>query len=131
MLSLLPGVLLLWCGFVVVPAWLGVEGPDWLDPPWLGAQMLWLALIAWMLDGLLRYLYRPVPSKVAAGVAPDRGQAARSHQSASLDWREIERDSGGVRRSLGRLGRWRVRAEKPGTQEQQSDQSSDIMIELD
>lgn len=59
-LSLGPGLLLVWVGYVVLPSWLQIEGPRWFDPLWLPAQVVWAGFVAWCLDGILRYLQQPV-----------------------------------------------------------------------
>jgi hypothetical protein len=59
-LSLGPGLVLIWVGYVAVPAWLQVEGPGWIDPPWLLAQLLLAGGIAWSVDALRRRLQQPV-----------------------------------------------------------------------
>jgi hypothetical protein len=128
MLSLLPGLALIWAGFVALPTWLGVEGPRWLDPPWLLAQIGWLGLVAWTLDALLRYLRRPVSLKVDAGAAPSRSKAGELRQSThSAGSEEDEFILRRTQRPSGKVGRWGAR----GSREQSSDQTSDIMIELD
>jgi hypothetical protein len=81
-LSLGPGVLLIWAGYAAVPSWLRVGVVRWFDPPWLPAQVLWAAGVVWCLDGLLRYLQRPVLdrrwSRVAARTEPSgRGSAEK------------------------------------------------------
>jgi hypothetical protein len=135
-LGLLPGLLLLWAGFVVLPAWLGLAGPGWLDPPWLVIQVVWLGLVAWALDAFLRYLHRPVSLKVSAGEVRPRERASESGRRAGKRAGEGEYEQGelvsrDVRRPLGQMERWRVRAERTKTREPSSDQASDIMIELD
>jgi hypothetical protein len=131
-LSVLPGLLLIWAGFVALPTWLGVEGPRWLDPPWLLVQIGWLGLAAWGLDGLLRYLNRPVSLKADVGSAPSRDVGRESRWGArSVGGKGTESVSPRVRRPLAEDGRWGVRTGRRESREQASEQSSDIMIELD
>ena len=59
-LSLGPGLLMIWAGYVAIPWWLRIDGPGWLEPRWLPAHVVWVGLVAWGLDGLLRALHRPV-----------------------------------------------------------------------
>lgn len=82
-LSIGPGLLLVWGGYVAVPSWLQVDGPRWSDPLWLPAQVSLAGLVAWSLDSLLCYLQRPVTPagrrvkvkhRVAPAEAPTRGQ---------------------------------------------------------
>lgn len=127
-LSLLPGLLLIWAGFVALPMWLGVPGPGWLDPPWLAAQMIWLGLVAWVLDAGLRYLHRPASVKGHVSAVRPRDEVREPRQ----DVRSAEGGlvSGRDQRP-GQVGRWSVRTGRTSAQEQASDQASDIMIELD
>jgi hypothetical protein len=59
-LSLVPGLIVIWAGFVAVPSWLQVPGPRWLDPLWLPAQIVLAGVVALGVDGLLRYLQQPL-----------------------------------------------------------------------
>jgi hypothetical protein len=59
-LSLGPGVIVIWAGYVAVPTWLRVDGPRWFAPLWLPAQLLLAAGVAWSVDALRRRLQRPV-----------------------------------------------------------------------
>ncbi len=59
-LSLVPGMLLIWAGYTAVSSWLQVEGPRWLDPLWLPAQVVLAGGFALGLDGLVRYLRQPI-----------------------------------------------------------------------
>ncbi len=135
-LSLGPGLLLIWAGYVAVPFWLQVEGPEWLDPPWLPAQIVLTGLLAWCLDGLLHYLHRPVSpeswfirSTMSSPSLGRRGSTLAGRRSPFS--RERGADKGQVSRepapSFGQSGRRRPRAERPTA----NDQASDIMIELD
>jgi hypothetical protein len=62
-LSLGPGMVLIWAGYVAVPSWLQVEGPKWLAPRWLPAQIVLAGVVAWGLDGLAQYLKQPVVAR--------------------------------------------------------------------
>jgi hypothetical protein len=59
-LSLGPGLVLIWAGYVAVPAWLQIDGPRWFEPPWLLAQLLLAGGIAWSVDALRRRLQQPI-----------------------------------------------------------------------
>jgi len=59
-LSLVPGLVLIWAGYAAVSSWLQVEGPRWLDPLWLPAQVVLAGGFALGLDGLVRYLRQPI-----------------------------------------------------------------------
>jgi hypothetical protein len=143
-LSLGPGVLLIWAGYVAVPSWLQVEGPRWLDPIWLPAQVVLAGVVAWGLDGLLRYLGQPVvatsPSRnsreetTEPGVLQARTEKSARRRSARLRkrsaWRGGSRSGTSVveRRGgddpLKLLGRARPKA-------QGQDQEDIIMLEID
>jgi hypothetical protein len=72
-LSLTPGVLTIWFGYVAVSSWLQVPGPRWLDPLWLPAQVVLAGFVALGLDGLWRYLHQPIytrPRAVRVSVPP-------------------------------------------------------------
>ena len=133
-LSLGPGLLLIWAGYVAVPWWLRIDGPGWLEPRWLPAHVVWVGLVAWGLDGLLRALHRPVaPAGRSAGrSAPWRRARARRAVPAQPS-RAGDQETGdeqGSRqpvRALGRIGR---PGDAPG-RAPAGDPSSDIMIELD
>lgn len=80
-LSLAPGLVAIWAGYVAVPSWLQVPGPRWLDPAWLPAQVVLAGAMALGLDGLLRYLQQPLPIRqrpirvsVPAAAAPRRSR---------------------------------------------------------
>jgi hypothetical protein len=60
MLSLVPGVVMIWAGYVIVPTWLQVPGLRWYDPLWLPAQVVLAGSVALGVDGLLRYLQQPL-----------------------------------------------------------------------
>lgn len=60
-LSLGPGLVLIWAGYVAVPTWLPVMGgASWLEPVWLPAQVLLAGALAWCVYGLGQHLRRPV-----------------------------------------------------------------------
>jgi hypothetical protein len=129
-LSLVPGLLLIWAGYVALAYWLRIDGPGWFDPPRLPAQLLWVGLVAWGLDGLLHYLHRPVSPE---GWSTRSTPARRSPSS-------VERqDAGGAfpepPRSFGQRGKGGLRtgwtAAKGASYDAVPDQASDIMIELD
>jgi hypothetical protein len=132
-LSLGPGLLLIWAGYVAIPSWLRIEGPGWLEPRWLPAHVVWVGLAAWVVDGLLRALHQPVspgrwPARPAAWVR------RRAVQPQGRDEAPVSaEDAGGEgasRRpafSLGRIGGRGVTPERSPA----NDQASDIMIELD
>jgi hypothetical protein len=132
-LSLLPGLVLVWVGFVALPIWLGVDGPRWLDPPWLVAQTVWLGIVAWACDGLLRYLRRPVVLDAPGWRGVGRGRTSESRKSARLpESKETEAASRRFRQASG----WSLRTgstKAPGQEASGSsvEQSADIMIELD
>jgi hypothetical protein len=135
-LSLLPGLVLIWMGFVALPAWLGVEGPRWLDPPWLTVQTVWLGLVAWVLDAALRSLKRPVSFEGAARSRVDERQASELRQRVETP--ESGEDEAALRRSRQVLdgpsrrgvGAGARRGRERGA-ERPADQAADIMIELD
>lgn len=68
-LGLVPGLLLIWAGYTAVSSWLQVEGPRWLDPLWLPAQVVLAGVFALGLDGLVRYLRQPVLARREQAVA--------------------------------------------------------------
>jgi hypothetical protein len=61
-LSLGPGTLSIWMGYVAVPSWLQVDGPRWAEPRWLPVQVVLASVVAWGLDGLVGYLAQPIAS---------------------------------------------------------------------
>ena len=130
-LGLLPGIVLVWAAFVAVPAWLGVAGPKWFDPPWLVMQIVWIGLVAWCLDALLRYLHRPVSLKAPGGALSGRAADVSRSERGSEQREQTGAAPNGVRRSLGRVALWRRQIDRRGSRDQTSEQSSDIMIELD
>lgn len=136
-LCLLPGLALVWLGFAALPAWLGVDGPQWLDPPWLVAQMMWMGVVAWVLDAMLRYLHRPGSLAASGEAAFSTRRAGELRQTAPglPEQGEAEGAAYGVGHPLGatdrpgiRVGRKRARGRGS---EQAPDQAADIMIELD
>jgi len=60
MLSLVPGVVVIWAGYVIVPTWLKMPGLRWYDPLWLPAQVVLAGSVALGVDGLMRYLQQPL-----------------------------------------------------------------------
>jgi hypothetical protein len=135
-LSLLPGLALIWMGFVALPAWLGVEGPRWLDPPWLTVQTVWLGLVAWLADAVLRHLRRPVSFETAAEATSEpglTGEQRRGARTRASDESEVALHES--RQAAGRLNRRGVRAGarwgRERGAEEPADQAADIMIELD
>ena len=82
-LSLGPGIVLIWAGYAAVPCWLRLGEVWWFDPPWLPAQVLWAAGVAWCLDGLLRYVRRPVlPARWAEWSArPEEAHGLRNAET--------------------------------------------------
>jgi hypothetical protein len=130
-LGLLPGIVLVWAAFVAVPAWLGVAGPKWFDPPWLVMQIVWIGLVAWCLDALLRYLHRPVSLKAPGGALSGRAAGVSRSERGPERGEQTGAAPNGVRRSLGRVALWRRQIDRRGPRDQTSEQSSDIMIELD
>jgi hypothetical protein len=131
-LGLVPGLLLTWTGFVALPAWLGVSGPGWLDPPWLAAQIAWSGLIAFALESGVRYLHRPVSLK-RSSVRERRGVPRRDRalDAALSDEEGNDPAKRGDRRALRYVGRWGLREQSRRAREQAQEQASDIMIELD
>jgi len=131
-LSLLPGLLLLWIGFVALSTWLGVDGPRWLDPPWLVAQTVWLGIVAWACDALLRYLRRPVLLDAPERRGFFRSRTGETRKSARLpESKETEAVFHGARQTMGR-GVGTGPPKTPGQESGSSvEQSADIMIELD
>lgn len=69
-LSLGPGLVLIWAGYVAVPIWLrdggiadvpiAMAGSRWFEPAWLPAQVVLASLAAWSIDALGRSLQQPV-----------------------------------------------------------------------
>lgn len=99
-LSLGPGLLLIWAGYVAVPMWLQWPGALWFEPRWLAAQVVWAGAVAWSLDRLGRYFGEPVlggdvapivarprPEKrsIKTSGSPHLPQKARSKSSARED----------------------------------------------
>ena len=62
-LSLVPGVVVIWAGYVAVPSWLQMPGPRWLVPLWLPAQVVLAGAMALGIDGLLRHLQQPMMAR--------------------------------------------------------------------
>jgi hypothetical protein len=131
-LSLLAGLAVIWASFVALPAWLGLDGPQWLDPPWLIVQTVWLGLVAWTFDAFLRYLRRPVTFEASGGAAFSRGRAEARRESARAPEPEAaEATLREPRQALGRARGGGVRSGSKRAGKQSADQAADIMIELD
>jgi hypothetical protein len=84
-LSLGPGLVMIWAGYVAVPTWLQVNGPTWFEPLWLPAQLLMAGGMAWSVDALRRHLQRPVladEAKPAAQsmIGQDEPATAQAHK---------------------------------------------------
>jgi hypothetical protein len=141
-LSLGPGLLLIWAGYVAIPWWLRVDGPGWLEPRWLPAHVVWVGLAAWGLDGLLRALHRPVApagwaESPAGGTARRavlwRRRAAPARATPRAGAAEGTGDEPAARplaRPVERIGRRPDKRDAPA-RTPAGDQASDIMIELD
>jgi len=129
-LSLGPGLLLIWAGYVALPYWLRMEGPGWFDSPRLPAQLLWIGLVAWGLDGLLQYLHRPI-SPHGLSFSPTPSPRSRS----SVEGGYVGTVSPVPSRSFGRRDPSGLRTGRPvvggAAPDALSEQSPDIMIELD
>ncbi len=125
-LSLGPGLLLVWAGYVAIPQWLQIVGPGWFDPRWLPAHVVWVGLVAWGLDGLLRALHRPVsPGRWSVRSSLLRRRRASPAQAVE-ETRVSARDAGPAR-PWGQIRRRGAAPERGSA----SEQTSDIMIELD
>jgi hypothetical protein len=129
-LSLGPGLLLIWAGYVALPYWLRIEGPGWFDPSRLPVQLVWAGLVAWGLDSLLHYLHRPIsPEGWSLRSSPARcSRPSSRRQNVGVVSPELPRSSG--RRGKSGL-RTRRSAVNGAPYDPVSDQTSDIMIELD
>ena len=92
LLSLGPGLWLIWAGYVAVPSWLQIEGPRWFVPRSLPAQVVWAGAVAWALDSLVQYLRRPVIA--AVHVRGDR----RPWFPATNQTSNVKRQTSGVKR---------------------------------
>jgi hypothetical protein len=130
-LSLGPGVLLIWAGYVAVPSWLQVEGPRWLDPLWLPAQVVLAGFVVWGLDGLVRYLRQPVvagrrPVRITESSPSPFSPHRYGHSAVRRSGRSQRRmeDNKGSRDPLELLKRAK---RKPRSR----DEEDIIMIELD
>lgn len=80
-LSLGPGLVLIWGGYVAVPAWLQLDGPRWFEPPWLLAQILLAGGVAWVVDALRRWLQQPVLANDGQRHSPARSVKQEKRQS--------------------------------------------------
>jgi hypothetical protein len=143
-LSLAPGLLVLWAGYVAVPSWLRVSGPRWLDPFWLPAQVLLAGAVALGIDGLLRYLGQPLYARqqsIRVSVPSARARPRvkkRARQDATIVGAEgkgsVEQPAAqkGSKRVLGDLRDAQVKAVSQGKRERRHVSGDDIiMIELD
>lgn len=86
MLSLGPGLVLVWAGYVAVPTWLGFHGPHWFEPRWLPAQVLLAGLVVWLVDVGARYLERPLVGRRSAVKASggSRGQKRGARKARNV-----------------------------------------------
>jgi hypothetical protein len=128
-LSLGPGILLIWAGYVAVPSWLQVEGPRWLHPLWLPAQIVLAGFVAWGLDGLAQYLRQPVITRhrsarvsASSSFPSHRGGSPSGDRRLRATQQQIARD----RESRAPLELLKLRP-KPKAR----DEEDIIMIELD
>ena len=121
-LSLGPGMWLVWAGYVAVPLWLQVEGPRWLDPPWLPAQVVLAGLVVWGVDGLVGYLRQPIVVRRRASGAP---------ASSTPPGRRAARPSRRAHDPMELLTRWRQGDRDERRAAKGRDQEDIIMIELD
>jgi hypothetical protein len=96
-LSLGPALLALWAGYVAVPAWLQMSGARWFQPLWLPAAVMLAGLLAWSVDGMLRYVGQPLAEErtrrqvrvrqVGAGqVGAGKRTASRAKSSGPAPW---------------------------------------------
>jgi hypothetical protein len=99
MLSLVPGLGLIWAGYVVVPSWLQVPGARWLDPKWLPVQVVLVGFVAVGVDGLLRYLQQPLYARQPAVrvSVPSAGQDGAGRNASSQQRRRAKRTKRGNR----------------------------------
>jgi hypothetical protein len=137
-LSLGPGILMLWAGYVAVPSWLQIEGPRWFDPLWLPAQIVLAGIVTWGLDGLVRYLNQPI----VAGRRPVRAPAFSPPLSLRGGKRSIRWRPGSLRRRRKRSAGSRASRgpvvppsssplRREGQKDRAREQEDIIMIELD
>ena len=86
-LSLVPGVVVIWAGYVAVPSWLQMPGPRWLVPLWLPAQVVLAGAMALGIDGLLRHLQQPMMARQrTVPVALPSRKARRRRRARGLSW---------------------------------------------
>ncbi len=150
MLSLVPGLLTIWAGYVAVPSWLRVPGPRWLDPLWLPAQVVLAGVVALGLDGLLRYLQqplyaRPQPVRISVPSARSRVKSKKRARQVDVPDRAVVNSVGGEarsgdssfgrksgRRASGDVLDGQVKVASQGNRERHRKPGDDIiMIELD
>jgi hypothetical protein len=124
-LSLGPGTLLIWMGYVAVPSWLRVDGPRWADPRWLPLQVMLASVVAWGLDGLVGYLVQPISSG-RRRVRPSRSSARSRERRRSRGRRPEIRGTD----PLDLLTPYRDE-EQAKPKPKAKDQEDIIMIELD
>jgi hypothetical protein len=141
-LSLVPGIVVIWAGYVAVPSWLQVPGPRWLDPLWLPAQVVLAAAVAIGVDGLLRYLRQPLlarqrPVRVAVPAAALRRQKKRPPSGPQVRSRGRP-EQGRKARIIGSAeaqptvaGDQRTGGDSPASRGRREDEDDIIMIELD
>lgn len=141
-LSLVPGLVAIWAGYVAVPSWLQVPGPRWFDPLWLPAQVVLAGAMALGLDGLVRYLQQPLPVRqqpVRVSV-PAAGEQRRTARPRRWPFARVARPAQATqaaqrpRETPGAAGAREQAAGKNGTaqaDEKQRDRDGIIMIDLD
>jgi hypothetical protein len=137
-LSLVPGVIVVWAGYVAVPSWLQVPGPRWADPLWLPAQIVLAAAMAVGISGLLRYLRQPLLSRPQA-VRVSVPSASRSNRGRAGKGRARNGSSTAPKRAriIGRDSVLQSQAAKKKTggdspsKGRRDGESDIIMIELD
>jgi hypothetical protein len=143
-LSLVPGIVVIWAGYVVVPSWLQVPGPRWLDPLWLPAQVVLAAAVAIGVDGLLRYLRQPLlarqqPVRVAVPSAaswrqkkrPHRASGSRARSGGRPEQAKTARIIGGAEAQSTGVGDRRTGGDSPTIRGRREGEDDIIMIELD
>ena len=143
-LCLVPGLALVWAGYVVGPSWLRLPGARWLDPPWLPAQVVLVGAVAVGVDGLLRYLQQPLYARQRAvhlavpAAAPKRRRSIRRKARRRPQSVQAERAGNSVTsapRVLGGNGAQvqdsRAGGDSRTAKERRETQDDIIMIELD
>jgi hypothetical protein len=138
-LCLVPGLVLIWAGYVVAPSWLQVPGARWLEPPWLPAQIVLVGAVALGVDGLLRYLRQPLSASQPAvrvavpPAAPQRRRRTWQKRRRAPTTGGVGRDASQVAsRILGGNGEnSQAPADSRGNKRRRDVQDDIIMIELD